>query len=374
MQEIYMCGPDVTEYEEKIVLDALRNCWYGKQAYYYVELFEKEFAEYHRRQYALMTPNCTSAIHLLLSGLGIKEGDEVIVPDCTWIGTAAPVVYQRAIPVFADIDEYDWCIRCDDVISKITSKTKAVIAVDLYGNMPNFDSLADICNKNNLFLIEDAAEALGSKYNNKPAGKFGIGSTFSFHRTKTITTGEGGMLLLDDEKLYQRCKFLRDHGRSPGSYFSTEVTFKYMPSNLAAALGYAQFKRLDELVNKKRWIWQSFKNNFSDMTDLYFNPEPENVFNGVWDTAMVFGYSHNLTKAYVLESLNKANMPSRPFFYPLSMLPAFGGNVVRGQQNCPVAYSVSERGINLPCSLILTKDQIDFMSEVLRKIILRQNV
>jgi perosamine synthetase len=364
-----MAGPWVTEFEEKIVLDALRNGWYGKDAYTYVEKFEVEFAAYHDRKFGLMTPNCTTAIHLLLAGLDIKDGDEVIVPECTWIASAAPITYQRATTIFADIDPVNWCIDPKALEAKITKKTKAVIAVDLYGNMPDMSALQEICDRHGIYLIEDAAESLGSKFNEIRAGKFGIGSVFSFHRTKTITTGEGGMLLLDDEKLYQRCKFLRDHGRAPGTYFNTEVTFKYMPSNLAASLGYAQFLRIDELVNKKRWIWQEFQNHFKGVPDVFLNPEPENVFNGVWCTAMVFGKSYGITKDYVMQELTKVGLPSRPFFYPLTLLPAFGANVEAGRKNSPVAYDISERGINLPCAFTVDANQIEIMSNAIKKIL-----
>ena len=269
-KEIYMAGPSITDHEVNTVMDALKNGWYGKDAYYYVEKFEKEFSKYHDRKFALMTPNCTTALHLLLTGLGIKDDDEVIVPDCTWVGSVAGITYLRAKTIFADIDKNNWCLSAKTIEEKITEKTKAVIVVDLYGNMPNYKEIEKLCKDKNLFLIEDSAEALGSKYDGIRAGKFGIGSTFSFHRTKTITTGEGGMLLIDDEKLYDRCKFLRDHGRQPGTYFNTEITYKYMPFNVQAALGLAQFQRIDELVEKKRWIWNGFKERLSDIEDIYF--------------------------------------------------------------------------------------------------------
>lgn len=367
--EIYMAGPWITEHEEKTVLDAMRNGWYGKNAYFYVELFEKEFAAYHDRKYALMTPNCTTAIHLLLAGLDIKEGDEVIVPDCTWIASAAPIIYQKATPVFVDINSGNWCIDPIAVEKKITPKTKAVIVVDLFGNMPDMQKLQEICDRNKIYLIEDAAEALGSVYHGVKAGKFGIGSVFSFHRTKTITTGEGGMLLLDDYALFERCKFLRDHGRAPGTYFNTEVTFKYMPSNLSASLGYAQFQRLTELVEKKRWIWRKFKEYMSDIPDLYFNSEDSGVFNSIWCTALVFGKSHGVTKEHIMDNLTKMGLPNRPFFYPLTSLPAFAVYNEDGRRNSPIAYDISSRAINLPCAFSVTEEQIIKMSDAIRKIL-----
>ena len=260
--EIYMAGPQVTEADIEIVLDALRNGWYGKDAYKYVEKFETKFAQFHNRKFALMTPNCTSAIHLYLSAIGIGSNDEVIVPDVTWVASAAPIVYLNAKPVFADVSDENWCLTTKSIDAQKTQKTRAVISVDLYGNMPDYDSIEEYCRTNNLILLEDAAEALGSKYKNRRAGSFGDASVFSFHRTKTITTGEGGILLLDDEDIYNRAKFLRDHGRSPGTYFNTEVTYKYMPSNLAASLGYAQFLRLDELVPRYRVLIQIVKTIF----------------------------------------------------------------------------------------------------------------
>lgn len=358
-----MAGPWITEHEEKIVLDAMRRGWYGKDAYHYVETFEAEFARYHDRKYALMTPNCTVALHLLLAGLGIGEGDEVIAPECTWIGSVACITYQRATTVFADIDPVNWCLTPETIERSITPRTKAVIVVDLYGNMPDWDGINELCQCRGIKVIEDAAEALGSSYQGIRAGKFGIASTFSFHRTKTLTTGEGGMVLFDDRALFERCKFLRDHGRAPGTYYNTEVTFKYMPFNVQAALGYAQFQRIDELVAKKRWLWKGYRERLADISDLQFNPEPNNVQNGVWNTALVFGKSLGMTRDKALAGLAKKGLPGRPFFFPLSSLPAFPGREQEGRRDHPVAYDVSERGINLPCAMNMTEADLDTMSQ-----------
>ncbi len=367
MSDIQMAGPWVTEVEEKYVLDALRNGWYGADAYTYVETFEKEFAAYHDRAHALMTPNCTTAIHLLLAGLGIGEGDEVIAPECTWVGSIAGITYQRADTVFADIDPVHWCLTPESIERAMTERTKAVICVDLYGNMGEMERIQELCDARGIHLIEDAAEALGSKRNGVRAGKFGVGSVFSFHRTKTITTGEGGVLLIDDEKLFERCKFLRDHGRQPGSYFNTEITFKYMPFNLQAALAYGQFKRIDELVEKKRWIWEGYRERLSDIEDLHFNPEQQNVHNGVWATSLVFGKSHGLGRDDAMEAFPKMDLPIRPFFYPLSFLPAFEGREAQARIDNPVSYDISQRGVVLPSALNMTEDQLDRMADGIRR-------
>ncbi len=371
MSDIVMAGPWITEHEEKIVLDALRNGWYGKQAYHYVETLETDFARYHDRKHALMTPNCTTALHLLLAGLNIGDGDEVIAPECTWIGsTRRGISYRRATPVFvADIDPRHWCLSAESIERAITPRTKAVIVVDLYGNMPDWDSITELCERHGLLVIEDAAEALGSTYKSVRAGKFGVGSAFSFHRTKTLTTGEGGMLLIDDDALFERCKLLRDHGRAPGTYYNVEVTFKYMPFNLQAALGYAQFQRLDELVGKKRWILKGYSDRLADIPDLHLNLETNNVYNGAWNTALVFGKSHGMTRDVAMVELLKLDLPSRPFFYPLSSLPAYPGREAAGRRDNPVAYDTSERGINLPSPMNMTDAQLDRMSDGLHSLL-----
>ena len=183
--------------------------------------------------------------------MNIGKGDEVIVPECTWIGSCAGVIYQNAKIVFADIDKDTWCLSASTIKDKITSRTKLVIVVNLYGNMAEWDEILRLQKKYKFEIFEDAAESLGSLYGKVKSGKFGLASFFSFHRTKTISTGEGGMMLTDNKKLFERAKFLRDHGRKPGSYFTEEVAFKYMPFNLQAALGYAQLKRIKLLVKKK---------------------------------------------------------------------------------------------------------------------------
>jgi perosamine synthetase len=363
-----MAGPWITEHEIKVVEDCMRNGWYN---YDYVEKFQKEFAAYHDRKFGIMTPNCTHAIHLLLTSMGIHDGDEVILPECTWIASGAGVTYLRATPVFCDIDPIHWCIDPDSVERAITPRTKAIIAVDIFGNMPDWDRLRDISRRHGIPLVDDAAEALGSTYKGVRAGKFGVGSVFSFHRTKTVATGEGGMLLLDDEDLYERCMFLRDHGRKPDgpAYYNYEVTYKYMPFNLQAAMGYAQFQRIDELVAKKRWIFERYKERLSDIDDILLNPDPEGGFNSVWITALLIGKRYKLSKLDMIKKMRELNAPARPFFYPLSSLPAYPGQQSVYQPRNPVAYDVCARGINLPGALLLTEEQIDFVCDAVRTVL-----
>lgn len=368
MEPIYMAGPWITEHEIKMVEDCMRNGWYN---YHYVETFQKEFAAYHGRKYGIMTPNCTTAIHLLLTAMGVQDDDEVIVPECTWIATAAPITYLRATPVFCDIEPVNWCLDPESVEKSITPKTKAIIVVDIFGNMPRMAELLEISKRHGIPLVEDAAEALGSTYHGIRAGKFGIGSVFSFHRTKTLVTGEGGMLLLDDDQLYERCMFLRDHGRRPDgpAYFNFEVTYKYMPFNLQAAMGYAQFQRLDELVGKKRWIFEQYKERLANLEDIELNAEPEEGFNSVWITALLIGQSYGMNKIEAMDKLKALGLPARPFFYPLSSLPAYSGLEAIYRPRNPQAYDICARGINLPGALILTKEQIDAVCDGIHRLL-----
>lgn len=352
-------GPSITQHEIDTVVDAMKNGWYGDKKYWYVEEFEKNFAQYHQRKYALMTPNCTSAIHLLLMGLGFGKGDEIIVPECTWIATAAPITYVGATTVFADISEDTWCMSAESLEKVITPKTKAVIVVDLYGNMPDMDALREVADRHGIYLIEDSAGALGSVYKGCPAGKFGIGSVFSFHRTKTITTGEGGMLLLDDDDLYKRCHFLRDHGRSKEKhYYNSEVAYKYMPFNLQASLGYAQFQRIEELIISKRNLLAEYEKNLAEVNDIYLNPEPPEGRNGAWCSTLIFGKSHKINKETMIKGLDELGFEGRPFFYPLSSMPAYDGSDDEKRSENPVAYDLSSRGICLPSAYDITNEQI----------------
>ena len=366
MIPIKTAGPSITEFEKNTVSDMMENGW---DNYEFVEKFEKEFSAWHDRNHCLMTPCCTHAIHLILLSLGIEEGDEVIVPECTWTATAAPVTYLKAKPVFADIDSSNWCICPNSVRSKISEKTKAIIFVDLYGNMPKMEQLENISKEFNIPLIEDAAEALGSQYNGVRAGKFGVASVHSFHRTKTITSGEGGAVLIDNKELFERAKFLRDHGRSSEiPYFTLEATPKYMPSNLQASVVWAQFQRVEELVNRKRYFLHRYKDKLSDLPDIQFNEETDSVFNGVWATSIIVGESYGIQKIEMQESLKNLNIPVRPFFYPLSSLPAY--SMYHGSESLnPVSYDISSRGITLPCHYELTDKQIDCISEGIKKVL-----
>ncbi len=352
---IKAAGPSISNLEIEIVNDMMRNGW---ENYSYVEKFEKEFARFHNRKFALMVPSCTLAIHLLLKTLRIGPGDEVIVPETTWTASVAPVVEVGAKPVFVDIKEDTWCIDESKIQKKINSKTRAIIFVDLYGNFPDIYKLKKIAKRNNIFLIEDAAEALGSIINGIRAGKFGIGSVHSFHRTKTITSGEGGMLLIDNLKIYKRAKFLRDLGRSNSDpYIAEEASLKYMPSNFQASLAYGQFKRINNLLHIKKNAFNLYKKYLTENgISFQINNNNKKIVNGCWATTIVYDRKYKISSAQVIKNLSKKKIPSRTFFHPLTSQRAY--KRFSNTKKNAVSYEIYKRGITLPCHYNLTEIDI----------------
>jgi perosamine synthetase len=373
IEHIPIAGPFITELEVQYVADAAKNGWYSN-ASLYTERFEAEMAAYVDRKYALALPSCTSALHLSLVALGIGAGDEVIVPDITWIASAAPISYTGAIPVFADIDPNTWCITADSIEQKISDKTKAIMVVDLYGGMPDMDEILAIASRLNIPVIEDAAEAIGSEYKNKKAGSFGTFSAFSFHGTKTLTTGEGGMLLTDDQELYDRCKILCDHGRDPEErelFFNKEVAFKYKMSNLQAAMGLGQLKRIDDLVAKKRELFSLYYEELYLVEGLTLNFEPNSTLNTYWMTTVMLDPALGFKKQEIIQRMAKSKISCRPFFHPLSTIPAFSQSeqAKRARVENTVAIDLSPYGVNLPSAMNLTKENVVTVCERLKNII-----
>lgn len=369
MLSIPVAGPSITDREVALVAEAARGDWYG-DAGKFVAQFERRFAEYVGRRHAVALPSCTSGLHLALAALGVGPGDEVIVPETTWIATAAPISYVGATPVFADVDPQTWCLDPTSFRAAVTPRTKAVIPVDLYGGMPDFAALQAAADEAGVAMIEDAAEAIGSEYAARKAGAFGLASVFSFHGSKTLTTGEGGMLVTDDDALLQRIHILRDHGRRPGdvSFFNAEVGFKYKMTGLQAALGLGQLERIDELVRRKREIFCWYRDALADLPDVFLNVEPPHTLNSYWMSTLLLGRRHALSGGELQARLAARGIATRPFFHPLSSLPAYASaaSAVGARERNPVAYDVSPRGVNLPSALSLTQEQVAYVCGELR--------
>jgi len=372
MEHIPVAGPWITQKEILYVADAAAHAWY-ENANMYHERFEKAFSHYIGTKYAMALPSCTSAIHLSLLSLGIGKGDEVVVPDLTWIATAAPITYVGATPVFADCDEKTWCISSDAFQECITPRTKAVIPVDLYGNMPEMDAIRDIAHDRGIAIIEDAAEAIGSEYYGKRSGSFGDTGVFSFHGSKTMTTGEGGMLVTDREDLYNRCLALRDHGRAPGEkmFWNAEIGYKYKMSSMQAALGLAQLERIDELVEKKRQIYFWYRKNLQSIEGITLNYEPPRTKNSYWMVTAIFDSKFGLEKEEIIHKFKDYSIDLRPFFYPLSMEPAYSALPAahKAQKQNSISYRISPYGVNLPCGMNLLEKDVKFVVQTLKSLL-----
>jgi perosamine synthetase len=371
MERIPISGPWITQKEIDYVTDAVTNAWYSN-ANMYGERFEKAFADYLGVARAVSLPSCTSAIHLSLLALGVGAGDEVIVPDVTWIASAAPITYVGATPVFADIDPQTWCLSAESFEECITPKTKAVIPVDLYGNMPDMDAIREIAQQHGIAIVEDAAEAIGSEYKGKKAGSFGDTGVFSFHGSKTLTTGEGGMLVTDREDIYRRVLFLRDHGRPPGDkmFYNTEVAYKYKMSSMQAALGLAQLERIEELIAHKRQIFAWYEKELAGVLDVTLNCEPPFIKNTYWMVTAIIAQNRGLTKDKLMALMSEKNIDCRPFFHPLSALPAYESSerAQQARRQNQVSYQISPFGVNLPCGMNMTEEKVRYVCDALKEI------
>jgi perosamine synthetase len=367
-----IAGPWVTDLEVAYVASAARHAWY-EGAGTWVRRFESSFAAAVGRGHAVALPSCTAGLHLALAGAGIGPGDEVVVPDATWIASAAPVSYVGATVVFADIDERTWCLTPESVAAVLTPRTRAVIAVDLYGSMPDLDALSALCADRGLVLIEDAAEGLGSTFGGRPAGSFGAASVFSFHGSKTLTTGEGGMLVTDDDELLRTVEVLRDHGRRPGdtTFSNHQVAFKYKMSELQAAFGVAQLERLDELVARKREIFAWYRSRLEGIPGLSLNAEPDSATNSFWMVTAVLDPDLGLAKEIVRDRLADVGIDTRPFFHPLSSLEAYRGapGADAAARRNQVSYRICPYGVNLPSALRLDEADVDRVCSALRSLL-----
>lgn len=361
----------MTELEVRYVTDATAF-GYGERRYEYIDRFEKAFAEHLDVKHAIATSSCTGALHMGMAGLGIGAGDEVILADTNWIATAAPIVHLGAKPKFVDILPDSWCIDPDLAEAAITPRTKAIVAVHLYGNVCDMDRLLAVGREYGIPVIEDAAEAVGSVYHGKRVGSIGRFGSFSFHGTKTLTTGgEGGMFVTNDDDLYETVRTLSNHGRARGQtkqLWPDMVGFKYKMSNVQAAIGCAQLERVDDLSSRKREILSEYRRNLADLPEIAMNPEPPGTINGVWMPTAVFSTETGVSREQLLTAFQDANIEGRVFFWPLTSLPFFGGTPVN-----PIAADVASRAINLPSFHNMTEDEQGRVIQVLRGVLSGEN-
>ena len=346
--------PSITELEVGYATDAARNGW-GEHCYDYLHRFEARFREYVGVKHAIATSSCTGALHMGFAALGIGACDEVILADTNWVASVAPVVHLGAQPVFVDILPDSWCLDPAQVEAAITPRTKAILAVHLYGNVCAMDRLLAIGRERGIVVVEDAAEAIGSVWHGRRAGSMGAFGAFSFHGTKTLTTGEGGMFVTDDDALYERVLTLSNHGRARGQkrqFWPDVVGYKYKLSNVQAAIGCGQLERIGELEARKRAILRNYRELLADCKGVAMNPEPAGTQNGAWMPTVVFAPETGVTRERLQAAFAALDIDARVFFHPLSSLPMFAG--MRGGK---LAADIPTRAINLPSFHDMTDDE-----------------
>jgi len=364
MIKIPITGPSITSLEVEWITKAAQDGW-DENATKYVNLFEESFAKYIGRKYALATSSCTGALHLAYLSLGLTHDDEVIAPNITWIASVEPLYWMGVKVVYVDIDPKTWCIDPAEIEKKITPKTKAILVVNLYGHVAEMDAILGIAKKYNLKIIEDAAESVGSEYKGKMAGSFGDASCFSFHGSKTMVAGEGGMIVTDDEEVIKKARYYNDHCKDKGKLFwNLEIGYKYKMSNFQAACGIAQLLRIEELIAKKREIFSWYKKRLGGIKGIELNTEAPGTKNTYWMMTVVFDKKFNLDKLKTINDLEKLGIQARPFFYPVSSLPA-----VNVPADTPVAFDLSPRSINLPCFHDIKEEEVEYICNTLKEIL-----
>lgn len=351
--------PDLSGNERKYVDDCIDTTWISSKGKY-VGQFETSFSEYIGTRYGIAVGNGTLALHLGLLMLGIGAGDEVIVPTFTYIASVNAIKYTGATPVLADSLENTWQVDPDEVRKKITRQTKAIMAVHLYGHPCNMDSLKALCDKYNLYLIEDCAEAIGSEYRGIKVGNFGNVSCFSFFGNKTITTGEGGMVLTNSDSLYRIGSRLKNQGLADGyEYWHNMLGYNFRMTNICAAIGVAQLEKIEDFICKKRKIALLYKEKLNGLP-LSVHDEEENAFHTYWMNSILVS-SENERKELGLY-LENNGIETRPTFYPAHMMPMY-----LQAERYPVAEKIGLRGMNLPSFPGLSESEIVYICGCIAK-------
>ncbi len=341
------------------VTDCVKTNWISSQGKYVTE-FESQFRTYFNMPYALAVSNGTVALHLALLALGVEKDDEVIVPNFTFAATINAVLYIGAKPVIVDVESDSWNISVEAIKTHITAKTKAILPVHLYGQPCNMKEIAEIAKANNLLIVEDCAESLGSKKDGVLLGTFGQAAAFSFFGNKTITTGEGGMVLFKEEAHYQKALMMRDHGMSKEKrYWHELVGFNYRMTNLQAALGTAQMERINEILQKKVEIASIYIKKLSQVASLQLPKNDPKDFNTHWLFTLIL--PEQVKREHLMLFLQENGIETRQVFYPLHVMPPY--QEFAGDNTYPVTTDLSRRGLSLPSSVNLENETIERIAD-----------
>jgi perosamine synthetase len=365
-----MVNEPLLDGNEKIYLnECIDTSWISSEGPF-VKKFETQMAEYIGRKFATACSSGTAALDIAVSALELQEGDEVIMPSFTIISCAQALTKLGVKPVLVD-SEYDtFNMKVEDIESKITSKTKAIMIVHIFGLTIDIDLILDLAKKHGLKVIEDAAQAIGQTYKNKQCGSFGDISIFSFYPNKHITTGEGGMVLCNDNLLNERSKSLRNLCFSEQRFIHEEIGFNYRMTNMQAALGVAQLERIDKIVEKKRWIGETYNDLLHDLDMINLPVKSTNYCENIyWVYAVTLKDNYSKTANQIMSELGDCKIGTRSFFYPMHQQPVFNKAGLFLNDNLPNSEKLYERGFYIPSGLALTKEQIIRVSKVMHKIL-----
>jgi perosamine synthetase len=363
-RRIPVAAPALVGREREYVLDCLDSTWISSSGSY-LRRFESAFAEFCGVSHAVSCCNGTVAVHLALLAHGVGPGDEVIVPTLTYVASANPIVYCGGTPVFVDAEPRTWNMDPERVAEAISPRTKGIVAVHLYGHPVDMDPILELAERHGLWVVEDAAEAHGATYRGRIAGSMGSLATFSFYGNKIITSGEGGMVVCDDEQLARVVRQLHGQGQDPQRrYWFPMVGFNYRMTNIEAAIGLAQLERIDWHLARRREIAGWYREELGMEEGIALSPEESWAQSAFWIMCAVLDEGRFGTRDEVMRALEEAGIETRPFFYPLHTLPMYrGGNAGR---SFPVAEDLAQRGVNLPSSAMLTREDVGYVGARLR--------
>lgn len=358
MQHIPIYQPTLGTEERINVLDCLDSSWISSKGKF-IGLFETEFTKYLGIKHAATVSNGTVALHLALLAIGIKAGDEVIVPTLTYVASVNAITYIGAKPVFIDSLLDTWQLDPIDLESKITDKTKAIMVVHLYGMACDMTTIMKLARKYNLKVVEDCAEAFGTKYKNKFVGTFGDISAFSFFGNKTITTGEGGMVVSNSKKIIDIASHIKGQGLAKNTeYWHDIVGYNYRMTNICAGIGLAQLSKAQLFITQKRQIADLYRKYLLGLP-VKMLKESKGVYGTYWMISITF--SNQATRQKVRKLLSENSVETRPVFYPINTLPMYKDNITHKN-----ATYLSKRGINLPSYPGLSEDQIIYICDLIR--------
>ena len=356
--------PTLDGNEARYVMECISSTWISSRGPF-VEKFESSFSSEIGAKYATTVSNGTVALHLALIALGIGPGDEVIVPSLTYIASVNTIVHAGAQPVFAEVSADTWQVDPESVERNITAKTKALMIVHLYGQASDMDPLLDIARRHRLMIIEDCAEAIGTRYKGRHVGTFGDIATFSFFGNKTITTGEGGMVVTSDRTLMGRCKHLKGQGLAAHrEYWHDAIGYNYRMTNVAAAIGLAQLERMAQFIKRKREIASLYISNLVGLP-LQFQQEQCETFHSYWMFSVLLPEDEDRDR--FRQCLAEAGIETRPLFYPVHTMPMYSQKFLR----LPVSEGIAWRGVNLPSWPGLSDEQVLIVCSTIRNYFLK---